>query len=381
MLTMSEQAASNSPIHTSRRSFRRFTLRTLLVVTAVIGGGCAIVAWLLREPTYPVVLISSPVVSPSGDKIAFVATRGDQRSFNWQKTGDVDAFVRFSETIDTRLWVVSLKDGESTDTRAEISPGPTPLTWARDQSHIVFVSGRVDSTSTADFMALGSLDLQTLAVSPAAPAEIWMPQYSPDGTYLGYVRGSDLTVEDVRTGVTTLVQSGVSHFYWCWSTSNSVVFYVRDGLLVCEYDLQSRSERVLFAAPAADEKYPGHVICSPDSSLLGCHIDGWFHTVDLTSGEIEKHFDCVHYFVDFVWYASGICYLDALDGEHKSKAKLMVYDPLTGTSSLVATGPFAYPRWLDDSRILVRKGNTELWAYGVRDGKGQKLFGTLPEPK
>lgn len=376
---MSKQAASDSPIHTSRRYFRRFTLRTLLLLVALIGVGCAIVTWLLREPIYPIVLVSSPVVSPSGEKVAFVLTRGDERSFNRQKTGDVDAFERFSETIDVRLWIISVNDGQSTDTRAEISGGSTPLTWGRDESHIVFVSGRIDPIATTSHMALESIDLKTRGLASVAPGEIWMPQYSPNGANLGYVRGSDLIVENLQTGKRTLVSSGVSHHYWCWGVNNSLVFYIRAGLLVCEYDIRSGSERILFSAPVAEEKYPSHVICSPDGSLLGYHIDDWFHTIDLKSGKIEKHFKCDHYFIDFDWNVSGICYVDAVNGERKSKAALMVYDPIARKSSIVATGPFAYPRWVGTSRVLVRKGNTEIWTYGVPDGKGAKLFARTDE--
>ena len=115
----------------------------------MVGVGCAVVAWLLRDPSYPVLQISSPVVSPSGKEIAFVMARGD-RSFGRQHSGDVDAF----ETIDVRLSVVSLSDGKTTDTGAEISSGSTPMTWAPDESHIVFVSDDSDETATGNYMGL-----------------------------------------------------------------------------------------------------------------------------------------------------------------------------------------------------------------------------------
>lgn len=376
---MKEQVASDSPLHSSRRSFRRFTLRTLLIVMAVIGVGCAIAAWLLREPSYPVVQISSPVVSPSGKQIAFAIVRGDKRSFDWQHTGDVDAFERFSETIDVRLSVVSLSDGETTNTGAEISSASTPMTWAPDESHIVFVSGHIDETATANYMGLDSINLTTRTVKSIASPEIWMPQYSPDGTYLGYVRGNELIVENTKTGQRTPIQSGVSHHYWCWSPSNSDVFYIKDGLIVCQYDLQTSSERTLFAASRVDDKYPAHVVSSPDGTQLGYHFDDWFHIVDLQSGNTTKQFKCDHYFLDFDWNVTGICYVDTVDGERRNKAKVMVFFPNSGNSSLVATGPFDHPRWLGNSKILVRKGNTELWSYGVADGKGVELYGPTDE--
>lgn len=349
------------------RRFSRFTLHTFLLAVAVIAAVFAVVAWLTRP--HSVVTISSPVVSPSGNQIALVIVRGDKRAFD-----DAQSFERFAATMDVRLWLVSLKNQKPTVTKAEISGGGSPLTWARDESHIVFVSGRIDLTPASNYEGLDSLDLQTGVVTPLAPAEVRTPQYSRNGSWLGYVRGSDLIVKNVRTGQHRLVQSAVSHHYWCWSPDSSCVFYIRDGLVVCQYDLQSNSERILFAASAVDEKYPSYVICSPDGTLLGYHFDNWFHTIDLASGQIKKQFPCDHYFIDFDWNATGICYVDAVDGERNKKARLMFFDPMTGKATVVATGPFAYPRWLDHSKILVRQGNTELWTYNVSDGAGARVF-------
>lgn len=379
MPTMKEQAASDSPLQSSRLFFRSYALRTLLLLVALVGVGCAVVVWRLREPSYPVVQISSPVVSPSGKQIAFVMVRGDKRSFDWQHSGNIDAFERFSKTIDVRLSIVSLSDGKTTNIGAEISSSSTPMTWAIDESHIVFVSGHIDETATTNYMGLDSINLATRTVTSIARPEIWMPQYSPDGTYLGYVRGNDLIVENIQTGQRTLLQSGVSHHYWCWSPSNSEVFYIKDGLIVCQYDLQTNSERTLFAALRADDKCPAHVVSSPDGTQLGYHFDNWFHIVDLKSGNTTKQFQCDHYFLDFDWNVTGICYVDAIEGERRERAQVMVFNPDSGKSSLVATGPFDHPRWLGNSQILVRKVNTELWSYGVGNGKSVKLYGPADE--
>ncbi len=352
---MKEQAALDSPLHTSRR----FTLRTLFILVSLIGVGCAIVAWLLQEPTYPVVLIASPVVSPSGKQIAFVVVRTDET--------DDDG------PINVRLAVVSLSDGQTTNTAAELDMVQTPMTWARDESHIMFVSGHSDN-----FWGLDSIDLATRNVKSIASPEIRMPQYSPNGTYLGYVRGNDLIIENMRTGQRTHVQSGVSHYYWCWSPNNSDVFYIRDGLIVCQYDLLTNSERILFTASSGDE-YPAHLVSSPDGSQLGYHFDDWFHIVDLQSGNTSKQFKCNHYFLDFDWSVAGICYVDAVDGVRRSKANVMVFDPTSSKSSLVTTGSFSHPRWLDNSMILVQKGKTELWSYSVVGGKSVKLNGPTDE--
>ena len=119
MPTMKKQGDSLSPVHTSRRSFRRYTLRTLLILAALVGVGNVVVAWLFREPRFPVVQISHPVVSPSGKQIAFIITRGDKRSFDRQHTGrDIDACERLSKTSDVRLSVVSLSDVQTTNTGA-----------------------------------------------------------------------------------------------------------------------------------------------------------------------------------------------------------------------------------------------------------------------
>jgi hypothetical protein len=359
----------------TRIFFRRSFLLGLLIAIGWIVAVFALVHWQYRTPNYPIVQISSPVVSPSGQKVAIVVVRGDKRSFDWRETGDIAAFNRFSHTIDVRLAVLSLADTQAIDTRAEISNGLNPMTWAADESHVVFVSGRIDPTATHNYMGLDSIDLATLTTKYVAPAQISTPRYSPDGMYLGYIRGDDLMLENIQTGEQRLVQTAVNHYHWCWSPGSAEVCYIKRGTSVCQYDLQAGSERVLFAAAPTADKHPSHVIFAPDGQQVGYHFDGWFHTVDLQSGKITQQFQCDHYFVDFDWNATGICYLDRVVGDRRNEAKVMVFDQDGGKSSLVTVGPFSYPRWIDKSTILIRKGNTELWTLDVADGSGRRLFG------
>ncbi|WP_230773226.1 TolB-like translocation protein [Roseiconus lacunae] len=315
-------------------------------------------------------MVSSPVVSPSGDKVAFAVTRGEEGALDFQ--AGVEAF---SKTTDTRMWVVSLKNGEATDTRAEICTASTPLTWAHDESHIVFVSGRLDPLHNPSFQSLESIDLQSHELALIESERAWGPKYSANGTHLGYIRDTDLIVENVQAKERKLLAKRVNRYNWCWGVGNSRVFYIRDGFLVCEFSLQSQTERILHSASPEQGVFPLHVVCSPDGSLLGYCIDDWFTTIDLRTGETRKRFKCGHYFLAFDWNASGICYVDALDGDQRTNARLMVFNPSRETSTPIAEGVFAFPSWASDSQIIVRKGNAELWLYSVADGTGSKLFG------
>ena len=96
--------------------------------------------------------------------------------------------------------------------------------------------------------------------------------------------------------------------------------------------------------------------------------------MDLRTGKSVRHFQCDHFFLEFDWGAKGICYLDAVQGERRNLAKLMLHDPVTRKSSLIATGPFSQPRWMGGTKILVCKGNLELWEYRIDNLQGARLY-------
>jgi hypothetical protein len=124
------------------------------------------------------------------------------------------------------------------------------------------------------------------------------------------------------------------------------------------------------------------LVRSPDGQQLGFHCpDEWFRTLDLATGTAVRRFQCDSYFVDFQWGESGICYLDKLTENRRGETKLLVYDPGADTSTLIATGPLFDPRWVDASRILVRKGRWELWIYDVDEKTGTRVFPTDDESR
>jgi hypothetical protein len=185
---------------------------------------------------------------------------------------------------------------------------------------------------------------------------------------------SDLVVVDPSTGQRKTPENSVYRYALCWNPKSSQLFYIGEHG-VWQYDLSNDKKRVLWSAKGAEQQYPKRLICSPDGTQLGVHFQhGWFCTIDLTSGILQNRFKCDHYFADFDWNTAGICYFDAVDGERKGKAQLRVFDPITGKSSLVVKGALSYPRWLNTSEILVRKGNTELWRYRIADGQGKRIF-------
>lgn len=351
----------SSSIRTRRGEFCQSSSQNSIVGTAVIACLCVFGGRLSHDDSNSKVAVTTPVVSPLRDKVAFVL---------YHETGT---------TAESQVAVVNVSDGKIFHTNAVTLPGHT-MTWSLDQSRIVFISGDVVPTRAERLWALDSIDLSSGKVSQIAQPRVKSPKFSPDGKHLGYVQDEELVVEQIKTGQRQQIQSNVSEYYWCWGTDDSTVFYIRNDFNVCQYDLKSQSERVLFAAPPGDDlPLPEDLVGSPDGSQVGYHFDGWFHTIELESGENVRRFKCDHYFLDFDWNSTGICYVDTVNGERRKQARVMVFDTVTGTSSAVVTGPFSYGNWLGKSKILVRKGNNELWVYDVDDGKGVKVFGATKE--
>lgn len=333
-------------------------LQTLLLSTAIVACHCMMGIRLSADDANFTFFVTTPVVSPLKDKVAFVL------------------YHETETTAESQVAVVNVSDGKILHTNAVTLPGHT-MTWSLDQSRIVFISGDVVPTRAERLWALDSIDLSSSKVSQIAQPKVKSPKFSPDGKHLGFVQDEELIVEQLKTRQRHQVQSNVSERHWCWGSNGSMVFYIRNRFTVCQYNLKSKSERVLFSAPPGDDlPSPEDLIGSPDSSQVGYHFDGWFHTIEPESGKNVRRFKCDHYFLEFDWNSTGICYVDAVQDERRKQARVMVFDPVTGASSTVVIGPFSYASWLGKSKILVRKGNDELW---VDDGKRVKLFGTTKE--
>jgi hypothetical protein len=330
---------------------------------------CRIVTpWERRTPQF----VGPPAVSPCGTKVAFALSARVP-----EQHGTIS--IRFSPSDffkdnGHRLWVVDLSSGEAYDTRGHILIGKCP-TWAQDGSNLVFVSGRMgpDTLEDSPHMGLDRVDLESEAVVTIAKPDCSNPRYSPDGKHFGYVHDGDLVVDDLSSSEREVIQKGLWWNTWLWSPDGSSVFYLRAGTL-CEMRLADKKERVLLSGRKA-AALSDQLACSPDGGQLGFECDdGWFRTIDLASGKITRRFQHKHH--SFAWNESGICYVRTIDG----KARLMLYDPSDGESVEIAVGPFSYPCWVDRSRILVRKGNAELWVYDIHEKKGVRVFPTDRQP-
>ena len=344
----------------------------LVLAGIVVVCGFLIWAWFAPSTSIqndPIRLLSSPVVSPSGDKVAFVVTRQGRYTFDAAElfSGRFVVDDILFQPLNVHLSILSLEDGQVSHTGVETDIGSSPLTWSPDGLEIALV--------TREGNGMNSLDLKTHHLTCLEPFDIRSPKFSPQGNYLGYLKNGNLVIQSASTGYKEFIRTDVA-YYWCWAPTEENVFYIKTDAAVCQFNLRSNSETILFTPPLSPsgKTGPSHVVPAPDGSRVGYEFDGWFYVIDLRSGETEKLFPCDHYFLDFDWNNSGICYIDACGGNRKSMANLMFFDLRSGQSTLIATGSFSYPRWLSSSKILVRKGNTELLAYDINTKEGVHLF-------
>ncbi len=377
---------TSNPIrwHGNKSCWRRSGLRTLSILIAFLIGSPDL-ALCKERPEYPVVCIASLAVSPSGDSVVFVVARADPKMYQGlfsEKTTPTErarTVQEYSATFSSRLWVLSLKDGKTRETKTEVMPCSSSLAWSPDGSYVAFVSAPIEKDAKGNPSHnkdnIGCFPLRSGKVTAwYGTSNCRSPKYSADGQFLAFVQDNDLVAVNLSNNQTKTLQDSVWRWQLYWNPKSPQLYYIRKGS-VCEYNLSNNKQRVLFSANTEEDQFASFPICSPDGKQVGFHLnDKWFHTINLASLEVERRFKCDHYFVDFDWNSSGICYLDTADGEYKSKARLLVFDPNTGQSSLVATGPFAMPRWLNKSEILVRRGNVELWTYPVAGGQGKRVF-------
>lgn len=136
-----------------------------------------------------------------------------------------------------------------------------------------------------------------------------------------------------------------------------------------------KSEVVL--SPKLDPKDDfqfAYLTLSPDPDTVGFYAGKTFYAIYLNSREAAPLFSCDHWFTAFDWQKSGIVYLDAVDGERRRKARLMVFDTLTKTSREIAVGPFAFASWAQGDTIIARSGRSQIVLIDSRTGASRLLF-------
>jgi len=305
-------------------------------------------------------MLTDPVVSPSGKRIAFVGTRQDKKA----------------DVIDSRLWVLTLADGKAVETAADMSVRLFGLTWSPDESAVIFITG-----GTEKFNGLGRIELASNSVSSVEASDCWSPKYSPDGRFFGFARKGDsrdpyrLVIENSSTSERLTVAEGENHWYWCWcwDRDGTGVFYSKNKGIF-RYDIQTRHSEPLVEARSGEKMQAEFLTLSPDGTRLGYFSDKWFYEIDLKTRGVRKLFEADHYFECFQWTPQGIFYLDKDGAERRRQARLMLYDTKAGKSAQISVGPYSYIQPLNDSQVLVRWGNMELHAIDIRTGKDKLIF-------
>jgi hypothetical protein len=324
----------------------------------VIGISLSLLAGCSDDPVRQ---ITSPTPSSSGRYVAVCVTRGK------------------ADIYDPRLWLIDVSDGTARNMGVSMGVAWNPIAWHPDEQGVVVTSGERDHYGSLVRYPMDDGSLQILASGPCR-----YPAYDSSGTRLAFVRNQSLYLRE--NGTERMIASLV-WYAWCWSNDGRAIYFTRDLTTmpgggapiyqheIWRYSLDDGTERRLFDTGMSEDTSLGaDLVISPGDDRLGFLWDGQFCTLELASGAVEKHFKCSHYFLELDWNRTGVLYLDAVDGNQRSMAQLMVYDPLSDRSCQIAVGGFASARWLDETRITVRVGNTDVWIYDATTGNGQPIF-------
>jgi len=347
-------------------AFRKGSLvSTCLLVTCSCHYSANIVYRPLA-PEWPIVMVSSPTPSPSGESLAFAVARGED---------GIDS------RLDVRLWILKMPENRVSDTGCPVAVLPW-MNWSPDSSKITFMNAyghRVD-WSVSRFVEIYDLESQTVAQIDGIFCSF--PRFSPDGSMLGYVRdgpkvssGADLVLKDLHTRKPgrTIVR-GIDLGRWCWAGDGTEFYYIKERALFAR-NSASKTTRLIAKATGSDLDI-GSPTPSPDGDQLGYYDDKKFKVVDLKSGSIRTLFSEEVNFPDFYWNERGILYLRGAGkaAEGDSDSCLMLYDVESGKAKEITQGPLSFQRWLNKDTAVFRKGDTEIWTVNVLTGEQKCIF-------
>lgn len=361
----------------------RFTLRELLIGLGILGIGASVIRLIVVDAKPAVVVITDIAVSHDCSRICVATALSDSRAWSRLKTGDLSQRTSdtVSRTFDTRVVVVDTRDGAVSKTPARPSGETRTLTWKPDGSAFAVVSGRLgrNASGKSYFQGVDVYNCSTGTVVQRLPPRSRWPQYSPRGDLLGAVCNGSLLFLDVVSGtvrgsaVGMTIDSG--DLPWCWHPSGNIVYYVTDDQKIRQYRLDTAVWKVVYQDHHSNNARIDHVMCSPDGRLLGFYHAGQFRIVDVDKGLVKDSFQCGHYFLEFDWNSTGICYVDAGTGRSRRDLGILrVYNLADRSNTVVAKGPFALPRWLNRNEVVVRVGDTSMWAFRVGDGSSRCLY-------
>ena len=177
---------------------------------------------------------SSPRWSPSGDRIAFVSTRGDNDDR-------------------PQLWVIPTDGGEARQV-TDVAGAVSGVRWSPDGTRIVF-SQATTPTDRDEGNDLGLDDPDAYEFEPPDPRVVDRMIYRADAAYKDGRRGHVYTVDLETDKVTRLTDGEFDHFQPAWGDDDTVYYGVKrrgdpepDASIlvdVLEHDLDTGTETLV----------------------------------------------------------------------------------------------------------------------------------------